>query len=222
MTQPPDDQPPTERAPYNGPPQPPQPGPPYQGQQPYQGQPYQAPPPGQGQPPNPYGGYPSPYQPPKGGSGKTIAIVVGIIVVVILAICGGIVGLAVWGLNTVEDSIDEFDGDRRGGPNNPITLVEGEAFEIDGIEYDEGWTIAPPADEYNGNAIVGLMGENDRSDGSSETVSLRFTFLTGNSEVGEIACHSNGSISHGNTEELECSDRDTLPAYDSIEVSASY
>lgn len=222
MTQPPD-QPPTQRAPRNQPPQQPP-------TNPYTGQQRPSPPQPQALAPNPYaggyagyGGTPSPYQPKKSGTGKTIAIIVGVIVLVVLLFCGGIIGLIVWAANNVEDQVSEFDSDRRGGPDNPITVTEGESFEIDGIEYADGWRIVPAADEYGQDAIVGLVGENDRSDESAETVSLQITFVDGDTEVGSLGCRSKGPISYGNTEELDCSSYDAIPeSYDGIEVSASY
>jgi hypothetical protein len=245
VTQPPEQQPPTQRAPHNQPPQQAQPPTPPGPQSPQQPQPANpANPYGGGQqwpvapPPNPYagagaggagggyagyGGTPSPYQPKKGGSGKTIAIVVAVIVLVVLLFCGGIIGLIIWAANNVEDEFDEFESDRVGGPDNPITVTEGESFEIDGIEYADGWRIVPAADDTSQDAIVGLQGENDRSDESSENVSLQFTFVTGDTEVGSLSCYSDGPISYGNTEELNCSAYDAIPdSYDGIEVSASY
>ena len=166
-------------------------------------------------------GYPTP--PPSKGSGKTIAIIVGIIVLVVVLFCGGIIALIAWAISNVEDSFDDWDPDRTGGRNNPITVEAGEAFEIDGIEYDEGWTIEPPKDEYSGNDIVGLKGTNDREDESGEYVSLTFTFVDADDvEVGEIRCSSDGNISYDRSENLDCtSSRPIEGDYDQIEVNAS-
>lgn len=171
-------------------------------------------------------GYRPAYQPPpsSGGSGKAIAIIVGAVVLVVLLFCGGIVGLIVWAANTVEDSISEFDTDRPGGRDNPISLAVGDAFEIDGIEYAEGWQVQPAGDATSGDSIVGLKGTNDRVDESSESVYLTFTFIAdGNVEAGEISCSSDGTIGFGNAEVLDC--RGSQPvedAYDHVEVAASY
>ena len=40
--------------------------------------------------------------------------------------------------NKVNDAVND---DTLGGPNNPLTITEGEAFEVDGFEYADGWTI---------------------------------------------------------------------------------
>jgi hypothetical protein len=210
---PPGPQPPTPSSPYD----------PYGGHWPSAPQvpapnPYGAPGGGYGA----YGGTPSPYQPRKSGSGKTIAIIVGVIVLVVLLFCGGFVALIVWAANNAEDAINEYDTDRRGGRDNPITVAEGESFEIDGVEYAEGWRIQPPTEEHDTAVrIVDLKAENDRDDESSEYVSLTFTFVGADDvEVGQISCSSDGQISHGRTEVLDCAGYDVGLDYDHIEVSA--
>ncbi len=42
--------------------------------------------------------------------------------------------------NEVNDAVND---DTLGGPNNPLTITEGQAFEVDGFEYADGWTIPP-------------------------------------------------------------------------------
>lgn len=225
MTQPPE-QPPTQRAPHDPPPhQPPPPGQQYPtarsaGLPPAAG--YA--PTGANGPYGPYGGGPSPYQPPRtAGGGKTALIIVAVVALVLLLFCGGIAGLLIWAANRVEDGFDEFDGDRRGGPDNPISVEVGEAFEIDGVDYAAGWRVQPGADQYDEDTIVGLKGENNRDDKTSETVSLRFTFVDGDTELGTINCYSDGAIGYGNTEEITCKGYDAIPdAYGGIEVSAAY
>ena len=207
MTQHPDE-------PRNEPPPPP--GPQQPGPQQYAGyQPYGAPQPG----PGGYGGYPASYTPPSsGGSGKTIAIIVGAIVLVVLLFCGGIIAAVVMLINSVEDQIDDFDPDRPGGRSNPLVVDVGEEFEIDGITYADGWTIG--SDETYDKNIVDLKATNDREDEQSDYVTLNFTFLDADDvELAEISCHSDGRIGAGHSERLECLGTDRLPsAYDRIEV----
>ena len=248
MTQPPPDQQPTQHAPQQRPslekgapgpaPQPPQPpvapGP----QQPQQQWPV-APPPnpygsGGGYPPygsgpgygpgyGPGPGYGGPVPPSSGGSGKAIAIILGAIVLVVILFCGGIIAAIAVIANNVEDSIDDWDPARTGGRDNPITVDVGEDFEIDGVEYADGWRVQAPEDEYGGETIVGLEATNERDDGSSEYAYLTFTFVDGSDvEVGQITCSSDGPIANGNSEELSCYGSDRLDRpYDHIEVSAS-
>lgn len=213
MTQPPEEQRPPQGAPHDPPP-PPQPYQPYAPQQP---SPY---------PPSPgFGQTPSPYR-QKSGSGRTVAIVVGIVVVVLLAVCGGIVAFLLWFGSAVKDAIDDipdFGPDRPGGRDNPLTVAEGEAFEIDGVEYAAGWRIEPAAEDAGGPRLLGLEGTNDRDDETSKSVNLVFTFVDAeNKEIGEIGCDSDGTISHGNTEELTCTGTGDIGTYDHVEVNARY
>lgn len=247
MTQPPPDQQPTQHAPQQKPslekggpgPAPQQPQPPVPPVAPGPQQPQQqwpvAPPPnpyggGGGYPPygsgpgfGPGSGYGGPVPPPGGGSGKAIAIIIGAIVLVVLLFCGGIIAAIAVIANNVEDSIDDWDPDRAGGRDNPITVDVGEAFEIDGVEYAEGWQVQQPTNDYDGTTIVGLEGTNDRADETSEYAYLTFTFVDASDvEVGEVTCSSSGDITYGNSEVLSCRGFDRVDgAYDHIEVSAS-
>lgn len=250
MTQPPPDQQPTQHAsqqrpslekgaPGPAPQQPQQPQPPVPPSPPQQQWPV-APPPGPygsggGYPPygsggqgSGYGpgygpGYGGPVPPPSGGSGKAIAIIVGVIVLVVVLFCGGIIAAIAVIANNVEDTIDDFDPDRLGGSDNPITVTVGESFEIDGVEYAEGWQVQQPTNDYDGTTIVGLEGTNDRADETSEYAYLTFTFVDADDvETGQVTCSSSGAITYGNSEVLSCRGFDRIDgAYDHIEVSAS-
>lgn len=243
MTQPPPDQQPTQHAPQQPPslekgapgpapqqPPPAPPGPPQPQQQwpvappanPYRsgaGYPPYGSGPGYGQGP----GHGGPVRPSGGGSGKAIAIIIGAIVLVVLLFCGGIIAAIVVIANNVEDTIDDWDPERTGGRDNPISVDVGEGFEIDGVEYADGWRVQPPSSEYDGETIVDLQGTNERADGASEYAYLTFTFVDeADVEVGQVICSSEGSISEGNSELLSCSNYERFSGpYDHIEVSAS-
>ena len=207
MTQPPEHQPPAQPGPHHPPPQ----------------LPAQPPASPYGPGPQQWAGAPSPYPPPKGNGGKIAAIVIAVVLLVVLAVCGGTIALIVWAAKNVDESFADWDPERPGGRDNPIAVSEGEAFEIDGIEYGDGWRVVPPADEYSGHTITGLSGENDRDDESGESAYLSFTFVDANdNEIGQITCSSDGTISHGRTEQLECTGYDEISGeWDEIEVSAS-
>ena len=55
----------------------------------------------------------------------------------LLFVGGCIAVVAVVG-NEVNDAVND---DTLGGPNNPLTITEGEAFEVHGFEYADGWSI---------------------------------------------------------------------------------
>ncbi len=181
---------------------------------------------GQAPPPPAYQPYGAPYQPSpyqqKSSGGKTALIVILVIVLVILLVCGGIIGFFVWAVSKAENSLDEFDSDRPGGPDNPLTVAEGEAFTIDGMDYEKGWKLAPSSD-YPSGTITALKVLNDREDESAENVNIYFTFLSEKEEVGEVNCYSDGSIRYDHAETLTCYGFTAAPAaWDEIEVHASY
>ncbi|GAA3678288.1 hypothetical protein GCM10022237_42090 [Nocardioides ginsengisoli] len=156
-------------------------------------------------------------QQPSTSTGRTIGLIVGIVLLVIVLFCSGIVALFVWFLTNVKHAVSDFDPHREGGRDNPITVAVGQAFDIDGIDYAAGWT-------YGDGTIAGLKGSNRRDDGRSRSVFLTFTFVTADRvEVGEVTCSSSGSIAHGNSEELDCQGSGKVSAtYDHVDVSASY
>lgn len=210
--------------------QPPTPPPPYQDPH---GRPH-GPAGRPGQPPAPYGVAPGqqPYPVPspyarKDSGGKVAVIVVVAVIGFVLLFCGGFVGAVVWVVVEVDRAVDEatseFDADRRGGPDNPIPVTEGEAFTIDGMSYAAGWRLRlDGGGDLGANEIVGLRATNDRDDGSAEYVSLDFTFLAGDEEVGEITCSSDGDIAAGRVETLGCMGYSEIPPYDAIEVAAGF
>src|SRR6185503_5220972 len=68
-------------------------------------------------------------------TGRNILIVLGVLFLLFVGGCIAVV--AVVG-NKVNDAIND---DSVGGPNNPLTITEGKAFEVRGFEYADGWTI---------------------------------------------------------------------------------
>jgi hypothetical protein len=214
--------PPTEVAPPAPPAPSPAGGPAGGAPAPYQ--PYQQPAAQPGYGPYPGGGYPggyptpSPYQQPRsGGGGKIALIIVAVVVGVILLFCGGIVALVVWIAQSVDDALP--DRDRPGGPDNPISVTEGEEFEIDEFEFESGWTVQ--ADEYDSLDIVGLRAENTDEGGPADSIYVYFTFIDDNVELGDISC-SASSVKPGRTANMDCSGFDDITGYDEIEVNVSY
>ncbi len=191
-------------------------------QQPPYGEPQQpeSQPPGQ-QPYAPYGpgAYPNPYAQMQQQPNHTTRNILLIVGVVVLLFCGGLVTLVFVAVNNVSDSIeDTFDDDYVGSENDPLTVTAGDAFEIRGFEYDQGWQLAPGADPTQ--AITGLRGTNQRDDEDSERINLTFTLVKANEEVAEIDCYSNTSVSFERSATLSCTTSATTPLgdYDTLEV----
>ncbi|TWG90446.1 hypothetical protein L615_009000000080 [Nocardioides sp. J9] len=175
-------------------------------------------------PPQPHPHQPWAAPPPSSGSGRTIALAVGGVAIVVLLLCAGVItALVVIGRDigeNISDALADWDPERPGGRDNPLTVGEGEGFEIDGIEYQPGWRLElNPRDQHT---ITGLEGHNDREDGASEYVFLDFAFVTAAGvEVGEVTCSSGATINHGATKLLRCSGYDRIaPGHDRIRVSA--
>ena len=89
-------------------------------------------------------GQPQPYltQPvEKSHTARNILIVFAVLFLVFVGGCIAVV--AVVG-GKVNDAVND---DSVGGPNNPLTITEGKAFEVNGFEYADGWTIVGGAGE---------------------------------------------------------------------------
>lgn len=178
------------------PPQPPQPG-----QQPWT--PY-----GPGAYPDPYGQFP---QQPKSNTTRNVLLIVGGLV---LLFCGGVVAFVIWAISNVDDT---FDPDYRGSEDDPLTVTEGEAFEIRGFEYDQGWTIRSSPD--GDLAIDGLRATNARDDEDAESVYLYFKFYRDNEQLSSISCSGGSSVAFERSVTLDCSTYgDDITGYDEIEV----
>lgn len=206
--------------------------PPY-GQQPesggFQSSGYEPPPgqPGYGQPAygqqgyQGYGGYPGypayPAPPPTGGNSSRNIIIIVVVLVVLL--CGGLIlapiAFFVWFANEVDNS---FDSDYRGGRDNPITVEEGEAFEIRDFRYAEGWSVNPTATGFNGQAITGLIVKSENEDAES-SLSITFEFERDDVLLGTVTCRSPTVLRDGRSAQMECDNTGTdITGYDEIAV----
>jgi hypothetical protein len=166
--------------------------------------------------PLPYG-QPQPYvtQPvQRSHTARNILIVLGVLFLLFVGGCVAIV--AVVG-DKVNDTVND---DTLGGPNNPLTITEGRAFEVDGFEYADGWDIAdaPVSGLFQ---IDNLEVTNNR--GKADRLLVEIKLLNGSEVVATANCFAGGGvekIAEGTTVPVECSSSDTLPtAYDSITIN---
>jgi hypothetical protein len=163
-------------------------------------------------------GTPQPYavQPVKEGhTARNILIVFGVLFLLLVGGCIAVV--AVVG-NKVNDAIND---DSVGGPNNPLTITEGKAFEVRGFQYADGWTITP-APVSQTWSIDNLKVTNER--GKADRLDIKISLLsTSNNEVLSTAFCSYGDgfekIPEHTTVTVDCTATDPLPeAYDKVTV----
>lgn len=186
--------------------------PPYGPQDPQQPQQPPFTPYSQGAYPNPYAQYPQPQG--KNNTTRNVLLIVGAVVILF---CGGLFALGVVFFNNIDET---FESDYVGSENDPITVEEGEAFEIRGFEYEAGWSISgPAAGGADFDAITGLRATNQRDDEDSERASLTFSLVRDNEVLGEIDCTTGASVRFERAVTLDCFGTDADPGpYDEIEV----
>lgn len=164
----------------------------------------------------PYGAYPNPYAqfpPPRNNTTRNVLLIVG---GVVLLFCLGVIGFFVWALNGIEDA---FEGDDfPGSDDDPITVTEGEAFEIRGFEYAAGWSVTSTGDELS---VDDLRATNERADGDSESIALRLRLYEGNEQVAVVRCSTVLDLAPDRAATLNCTSlvSGTTPVtFDEIEV----
>ena len=162
-------------------------------------------------------GQPQPYltQPVKQShTARNILIVLGVLLVLFVGGCIAVV--AVVG-NEVNDAIND---DSVGGPNNPLTITEGQAFEVDGFEYADGWSIAgePVSQTWR---VDELKVTNHR--GKADRLLAEIKLYQGSEIVARAECYTGNGIDkipEDTTVAVECTSSDPLPdAYDKVTIN---
>lgn len=158
--------------------------------------------------PDPYAGMPPR---PKSNTTRNVLLIVGGLV---LLFCGGVVAFIIWAFANVEDT---FDPDYPGSENDPLTVQVGDAFEIRGFEYEEGWTLSSsPAGD---TTITGMRTTNLRDDEDTESVFLYVKFYRDNEQLGSISCTGGSSVAFERSVTLDCrAFGEDVTGYDEIEV----
>ena len=113
---------------------------------------------------------------------------------------------------------DELNDDTPGGPNNPLTITEGQAFEVDGFEYADGWTI-PPTPISGLFEIENLKVTNHR--GEADRLLVRISLLNAGEVMATATCVAGelDKIPEDTTVTVDCSSSDSLPTvYDKITI----
>jgi hypothetical protein len=131
----------------------------------------------------------------------------------VFLLCGGgcVAIVAVVG-NEANEAIND---DTEGGPNNPLTIEPGEAFEVAGFEYAEGWTLGPDASGLL--SVEGLKVHNDRD--KTDQAFVTISVLSGDEVLASTTCTSDGRIAEDRTVTLTCVSSDAMPAdYDEVTI----
>jgi hypothetical protein len=155
-----------------------------------------------------------PQQPVKQShTARNILIVFGVLFLVFVGGCIAVV--AVIG-NKVNDAVND---DTPGGPNNPLTITEGKAFEVHGFEYADGWSIVkgPVSQTWSIDnlKVTNNRGKADRLDVEIKLYNANEVLATSFCVVGEAL----DKIPEGTTATVECTSADPLPeAYDKITI----
>jgi len=162
-------------------------------------------------------GQPQPYltQPvEKSHTARNILIVFAVLFLIFVGGCIAVV--AVVG-GKVNDAVND---DTVGGPNNPLIITEGVAFEVDGFEYADGWSIVgePVSQTWH---VDNLKVTNHR--GQADRLDVKLTLLNGTEIVATSFCTVGDGINkipEDITVTVDCVSSDPLPqAYDKITIN---
>ncbi|QGG41831.1 DUF2510 domain-containing protein [Aeromicrobium yanjiei] len=146
-------------------------------------------------------------------------VMLGIIAACVLFIagCTALLGSAA---NEAGKSIEkEVAKDKQpGGPDNPLTIVEGKKFSVSGFDYSSGWKV--DEDVLGSIDIAKLKVTNNRDKKDSALVEIKF--MKG-SEVLALADCTTEPVAIGQTTTLSCGSTDELPkSYDRITINDSF
>lgn len=144
-------------------------------------------------------------------------IIIGVIVLMVcfggFAACtAGVLGTA----NEVNESMESAESES-GGPNNPVEITEGEAFEVRGFAYSDGWKVT---EELGSVSIEDLKVTNNRESRDSALVTIKF--MKGSEVMASVDCTSD-PIQPGQTVTLNCLSADEMPTdYDKITINDTF
>jgi hypothetical protein len=146
---------------------------------------------------------------------NVMLVILGLIILSFVG-CIALVGGAV---NEADKAIknSEAKDEEPGGPENPLTIKEGEAFEVSGFDYKAGWKVV---DDFGTVGINRLRVTNNRDTKDGAIVEIKF--LVGD-EVVALADCSTEQIPVGQTTKVDCTSGDELPRkYDKITINDTF
>ena len=189
-------------------------------EQPVPNQPAYAAQPAYGAQPVAYPPQPGAYPPQPVKKSHTLRNVLLVIVALMVLFIGGCLALLGTAANEVGKAIDEAESQdaQPGGPDNPLTIKEGEGFDVYGFKYQAGWSVG--ADAVGDVDIRNLKFENKRDEADSAIVEIKF--LDGNEVVAATDCTSD-EAEVGQIVTLTCFSADDLPqVYDTITINDTF
>lgn len=154
---------------------------------------------------------------PNSHTTRNVLIAIGLVLLLLL---GGCIALVAAGGKAVNDAIDEVEQQdaQPGGPDNPLEITEGDAFEVSGFNYAAGWSISK--DAVGDLAVNGLKLTNNRDTADSAIVEIRF--MDGNELVALADC-TTPEIEPGQTVAVDCFSADGLPkSYDTVTINDTF
>jgi hypothetical protein len=179
---------------------------------------FQQAPPAYGQPAygQPQYGQPQPYAVQPVQESHTARNILIVFAVIFLLMVGGCVAVVAVVGHKVNEAVND---DTLGGPNHPLTITEGKAFEVDGFEYADGWAITPePVSQtwtIENLKVTNHRGKADRLDAEIMLLNANEVMATAFCTVGDAL----DKIPEDTTVTVECSSSDPLPdAYDKITI----
>ena len=158
-----------------------------------------------------------PGAPPRKSGALKWVLIIGAIVLLLcfggFAACtAGVIGSA----DEVVKSIEEGESES-GARAAPVTITEGEAFEVRGFDYAGGWTVG---EEFDTIELEDLKVTNNRDDADSAIVEIKF--MSGSEIVASVDCTSD-ILQPGQTATLSCFSGDQLPDdYDEITINDTF
>ena len=146
-------------------------------------------------------------------------VILAVIGVFILLVGGCTIALVAAGGKAVNDAIDDMEesDNAPGGPNNPMEIQLGEAFEVQGFNYADGWSVK---NVFGSAEVKNLKVTNNREEKDSAIVEIKFWDGT---EVLALLDCTTSPIDPGTTQSVSCISADKLPAnYDKITINDTF
>jgi hypothetical protein len=157
------------------------------------------------------------YAPPPEKKKHTVRNILLILTLVFVLFVGGCFALVGAGLNAADKAIKE-DANKAGGTSHPMSITVNKAFEVDGFDYQDGWSVR--SDALGDLDIKGLKVTNNRDDKDSAIVEIKFWKGT---EVLALSDCATDPIDPGTTVTVSCLSTDALPKkYDKITINDTF